>query len=128
MDPSVTDAFLTGLLHRLLSRHGGSQVFLFGAEGDPFWAARTPLDPSELTLLREALDLIEALEENRPKPFVGHDPGRRFTVAALDSQEDLYVVVFADGPDREAAEARVVAMRNELRVVAEPVRQAWLRH
>ncbi len=51
MTPTVTDAFLTGLLHQLLARHGGLQVFLFGGEGDPFWAARTPLDRSELRLL-----------------------------------------------------------------------------
>lgn len=126
-EPNVTDAFLIGLLHRLMSRHGGTQVFLFGGDGDPFWAARTPLHQSELRLLSDALDLIERLEKDRPKPFIGHDPNGRFTFAALDGRADLYVVVFAEGPDREAAEARVVAMRDELLPVAEPIRRLWLR-
>jgi hypothetical protein len=111
---SATDAFLTGVLHRMMRRHGGSQIFLFGGEGDPFWAARTPVKQMELTLLRDALDFIEALEGNHPKPFVQHDPRERFTVASLDRSEDLYLVVFADAPDRALAEARVVAIRADL--------------
>ena len=128
MTPTVTDAFLTGLLHRLMARHGGTQVFLFGGEGDPFWAARTPLSHSELRLLGEAVDLLQSIEGTRPKPFVGHDASGRFTVAALDAKEDLYVVVVADGPDRAVAEARVVAMRSGLADVADPIRQVWLRN
>lgn len=74
-------------------------------------------------LLDDALKLIESLEVEHPRPFVGHDPRRRFVVAALDAVEDLYVVVFSDDPDRSAAEARVVAFRDDLRVYAEPIRE-----
>jgi hypothetical protein len=119
---SLTDEFLTGLLSRLLARYGGSQVLLFGAAGEPFWAARALTKP-ELLLLDDALALIESLETDHLKPFVGHDARRRFVVAALDAAEDLYVVVFSDDPDRMAADARVVALRDDLRVYAEPIRR-----
>jgi hypothetical protein len=39
---------LDAVLARLLARHGGRQIFVFGAEGTPFWAARVPVDPREV--------------------------------------------------------------------------------
>ena len=54
------------------------------------------------------------------KPILGHDARRRFLVAALDTVEDLYVVVFSDDPDRMVAEAPAVPFRDEPRVYAEP--------
>src|SRR5438045_2193496 len=44
----LTDQELLPLLHGLLAQHGGTQIFLFGPEGLPFWAARTPLARREL--------------------------------------------------------------------------------
>ena len=108
----------------MIARHGGGQVFLFGPEGQPFWASRLPVQRSELTLLRDALDLIERLEAQLPRPFLSSDPGGRFVVAALDTTHDLYVVRFG-GPDRVAAEARVVAIRDDLADEATVVREQW---
>ncbi|MBI2389522.1 MAG: hypothetical protein HYV09_07990 [Deltaproteobacteria bacterium] len=99
----ITDAFVVGLLHQLMARHRSSQVYLFGAEGEPFWAARMPLDESEIPLLSEAIDLIQAAEAEHPKPFIARDKEGRFIVGAIDATEDLYVVLVA--PDREAAAA-----------------------
>jgi hypothetical protein len=120
------DAFLTGLCHRILGRHGGTQIFLFGAKGEPFWAARVPVKQEELFLLSDALDLLEATEAHRPKPFLARDSLKGFTVAALDEQQDLYIVLFDEGPSRPAAEARVTAVLKELAPYVEPLRRVWL--
>ena len=117
------DSLVPALLKRALARHGGTQAFLFGPSGDPFWAARAPVAQAELGLLAEALDLLESLEEDHQRPFIGHDEGGRFVVAALDAAEDAYVVVLSTELDRLAAEARVVLMREELQTVTEPLRQ-----
>ena len=55
----LTDQELVPLLGQLLARNGGTQIFLFGPEGAPFWAARTPLEQRELKTLSAALELIE---------------------------------------------------------------------
>jgi hypothetical protein len=115
----LSDAFVVGLLHRLMGRHRYSQVYLFGRTGEPFWAARMPLDQSEIPLLSEALDLIEAAEASHAKPFVAHDEHGRFVVGAIDAAEDLYVVlvtpdgVSAAGLDeaRKDIEPHVAAIR-----------------
>lgn len=96
----ITDAFVVGLLHRLIGRHRYTQIYLFGPAGEPFWAAQMPLDEAELPLLSEALDLIESAEAAHEKPFIAHDRQGRFVVAAIDGNEDLYVVLVT--PDREA--------------------------
>ncbi len=41
------DGFLAAVSHRILSRYGGTQIFLFGPQGEPFWAARLPVRPEE---------------------------------------------------------------------------------
>ena len=102
------------VLGRALAQRGGRQIFLFGAAGDPFWAACNPVEPEELEQLDDALGLIERLEQTRPKPFFAYTPRRDLLVAALDAQEDLYIVVLDAGPDTEAAEARVAVIRQEL--------------
>lgn len=120
------DAFVTGLCHRILARHGGTQIFLFGPQGEPFWAARVPVQQEELLRLSEALDLIEATEALRPKPFLARDSLKGFTIAALDDRHDLYIVLFDEGPSRPAAEARIAAVLQEMAPHAEPIRRAWL--
>jgi hypothetical protein len=116
------EAAVDALLQRLLARHGGRQLFLFGAAGDPFWAARNPVESHELEALDAALHLLERLERSRPKPFFSYDGGAGFLVAALDAAEDLYFVVLDDaGP--EVAEARVAIIRSELAPIASDLRE-----
>ena len=115
------------LLAQLQRRHGGEQIFLFGASGDPFWAARTPVEEAEIEELNQALTLLQQLEEKRPKPFFAYTPKRDLLVAALDSTVDLYIVVLAAGPDREAAEARVALIREELAPHAKALRELLVR-
>lgn len=113
---------MDALLQRLLARHGGRQLFLFGSAGQPFWAAREPVEAHELQVLDAALFLLERLERSRPKPFFSYDPRARFLVAALDAEEDLYFVVLDDtGP--EVAEARVGILRGELAPFANTLRE-----
>jgi hypothetical protein len=112
--PVDAAALVDGVLGRALAQGGGRQIFLFGGAGDPFWAARNPVEPDELERLSEALGLIERLEQTRAKPFFAYTPRRDLLVAALDAREDLYIVVLDAGPDTEAAEARVALIREEL--------------
>ena len=112
------------MLKRVVARHGATQAFLFGPSGQPFWAANTPVANGELPVLSAALDLLESLEAAHSRPFMAHDPAGRFIVAALDSQEEFFLVVISVDPDRHAAEARVAAMRRDLQPVIAPLRQA----
>lgn len=119
----LTDQELLPLLHGLLARHGSTQIFLFGPDGAPFWAARTPLERRELTTLEKALELIEDTENKIRRPFIARDPAEAFTVAALDHRDDLYLVVVAEDPSSLAAEARVAAVRKSLEPVADRLRE-----
>lgn len=65
---------IAALLQRALSVDGTRQVFVFGPEGAPFWAAKTPILPEDLLRLDRALTLIEKLETSRPRPFFAHAP------------------------------------------------------
>jgi hypothetical protein len=113
---------LNAVLGRVLARYGGRQIFVFGAEGSPFWAARLPVEPEELGYLERALELIERLEVTLPKPFFAFDDEYRLLVAALDAQSDLYFVVLEDS-GQEAAAARVAAIRLELNPYAPVMRE-----
>ncbi|MGC4113666.1 MAG: response regulator [Myxococcales bacterium] len=108
------DHFVSRVLHTLLGRHGALQVFLFGPSGSPFWCARSPLISEDMGILQRALDLIEKLEADKPKPFIGHDAAGRFSVAALGGDSDLFVVCVNHGLDRAAAKARVALVRHDL--------------
>ena len=46
---------LDAILQRLLARHGGRQMFVFGSSGEPFWAAHVPVAPEDLSCLERAL-------------------------------------------------------------------------
>jgi hypothetical protein len=116
---SVVDA----LLRRLLARHGGRQIFLFGPAGEPFWAARLPVAEHDLDLLDRALALLAQLEASRPKPFFAHDRERRLVVAALDGSEDLYVVVLQDALDPQPAELRAALIRRDAGPDLVPLRE-----
>jgi hypothetical protein len=108
-------AIVDTLLRRLLARTGSRQVFLFGPEGEPFMAARLPIERAELAQLNHALDLLERMEEaHRPKPFLASDAEHGLLVAALDEQEDLYVVMLETDPEPEPVEARAAILRQEV--------------
>src|SRR5262249_3290651 len=119
----MTDQELLPLLHQLLAQHGGTQIFLFGPEGAPFWAARTPLARSELATLTSALELIEDTEQKVRRPFFARDAAGGFVVAALDHRDDLYLVVVAAEKDPASAEARAVAIRSSLAPVTDRLRE-----
>lgn len=96
-------------------RFGGSQAFFFNGDGEPFWAARIPVTEAEVALFAEAIDLIQALEARTPKPFIGHDQDGRFSVLGFSEQSNLYLACLNSGPDRVAAEQRLLALRDEHR-------------
>ncbi|MHB1847146.1 MAG: hypothetical protein ACYCWW_20165 [Deltaproteobacteria bacterium] len=118
-----TDAFISAVLTRVLSHVGVEQLFLFGPEGDPFWAARIPLQHADLRLLLAALDLLESTEAEHEKPFVASDPNGRFTVAAFDANEDIYVVLVNDQATGLPAEARVSLAREAIRPHVSEIRE-----
>ena len=107
MNRDPRSAILSAVLGGSLSGLGARQIFVFGAEGVPFWSARNPVAPNDLLQLGHALTLIESMEDARPKPFFAHSPDHDLCVAALDNEEDLYVVVLAIDPDPAHAEARL---------------------
>lgn len=121
------DLFVGRVLHTLLGRHGALQVFLFGPAGEPFWCARKPLSREDMNILQHALDLIGRLEAEKPKPFICHDAGGRFSVAALGRDSDLFVVCVNFTPDRAAAEARVALVRDDLLHRVEHLRNGGMR-
>lgn len=121
------DALAERVLRDVLKRHAAEQVFLFGPSGDPFWCARKPVKRDELFLLEKALGLIEAVEATKPKPFIDHDSGGRFSVAALGDDSDLFVVSINPMPDRQVAEARVVELRDDLRPRVQDFRNKQIR-
>ncbi len=122
MDRAELDALVARVLREVLKRHTAEQVFLFGPSGDPFWCARKPIRRDEMSILEQALSLIDAVEASRPKPFIDHDSSGRFSVAALGQDSDLYVVCVNPSPDRQVAEARVVDLRDDLRLGVRDVR------
>ena len=114
-------------LRAVLSAYRAEQLFLFGPDGNPFWAARTPVQPQELTILERALDLIAAVEGKRAKPFVARSSDAAFSIAALGEDSNLYLVVLASDSHGAPAEGRVALMRDKLRPAVEHLRTAALR-
>jgi hypothetical protein len=110
----VTDTFLALLLTRARLNHGGAQIFFCGPKGEPLHVARRPIHPAELELLGEALGLLPELERAQPRPLRASDPGGRFTLAALDEEHDMFVMIFEKPAEAEAREARALAIRKEI--------------
>ena len=127
MDKASIEALAERVLRDVLKRHAAEQLFLFGPSGDPFWCARKPIRGNELFYLEQALGLIQAVEATKPKPFIDHDSAGRFSVAALGDDSDLYVVCVNPTPDRQAAEARVVELRDDLRPQVQDFRNREIR-
>ena len=122
MPPQEPTPIVDRLLRRLLAKYGGRQLFLFGPQGEPFWAARVPIEPDEFTLFKGALRVIEQLEATRPRPFFAVDPRNRFIVAALDEAHDLYfIVLLAEHEPEPEPEAAVLSQPVPTRAIEERV-------
>jgi len=102
------------LLARIMQRHGVDQAFLFSGGGEHFYAGRHPVLEAELALLQAAFDLLETLDRTKVKPFVAHDPKRRFSVAAMSETSDFYLVCLNLGPDPDAAKQRILAFKDDV--------------
>jgi hypothetical protein len=107
-------AFIGVLLTRVKMHRSAHQIFLFGPKGAPLHVARHPVPPAELALLDDALGLFAALEPERPRPFVADDPQGRFTMAALDDQHDVFVMIIENGANAATAQERATAIRGDL--------------
>jgi len=114
MPVTVVSELLPRLLARVTERHGVEHAFLFSGEGQRFHAGRHPVLEAELELLQAAFDLIDSVEEKKPKPYITHVPKRRFSVAAAADPTNLYLVCLNLGPDREAAEQRLSAVQMDI--------------
>ena len=104
-DTTTLLAALDLATERMERLHPDRQIFIFGPEGDPFWARVRPND-GELTKLRVALDFLEKIESGRQRPFTASDEFGRFTVFALDVAGELYAVVLPTPRSIPSAEAR----------------------
>lgn len=117
---------LDARIRKILSMLDGGQAFLFGPTGEPFIAMGKRVTPSELALLRSALEFIEKQEAHHPRPLLGRDPSGRFVLTALDEREDLWVVVltFAGG-NPAAAAANLADSRADFGELLEPIRRQF---
>lgn len=118
---SVLDAALDVAIERLCRQHPDDQIFIFGPEGNPFWA-RVQVSDGELEWLRRAIAALEAHEAAHPRPLVLTPPGLPVTVMALDSEGELYAVVLSTRRQLPA-EQRAGARRRGLELPPTP----WLR-
>jgi hypothetical protein len=114
---SILDAALDVAIERLSRSNVNRQVFIFGPDGQPFWAKERVL-AGELEWLRRAITILEKHEASHPRPFVMTPPGLPLTVMALDAEGQLYAVVLSTS--RNASEEQK-ASRNALPV------DPWLR-
>jgi hypothetical protein len=120
-----TDAFLAMLLMRTRLQHGSDQIFLFGPKGEPLHVARKPINPDQLALLDEALALLPALEQQASRPLRMSDPGERFTLAALDDEHEMFLMVFEISATAEVREARALGIHRDLARHAEKLREIF---
>jgi hypothetical protein len=113
-------------LGTVMARFNADQIFLFASDGDPFWVARTPITQAELAIFKAALDLLARLEQTMEKPFATRAPDGSYSVAALASDSDLFLVLI----DREltaAAVSRVAHIRDAVLPALEHLRTEALR-
>jgi hypothetical protein len=98
---SVLEAALDVAIERLSRANANRQVFIFGPDGQPFWA-KEPVSASELEWLRRAIALLEKHEERHARPFVMTPTGLPLTVMALDAEGQLYAVVLSSSRNASA--------------------------
>lgn len=91
---TVLEAALDVAIERLSRAHASRQVFIFGPDGQPFWA-KEQVRQGELEWLRRAVTLLEQHEASHARPFVMTPAGLPLTVMALDAEGQLYAVVLS---------------------------------
>ena len=121
----VTDTFVAMLLTRTRLQHGSEQIFLFGPRGEPLHVARKPIKPAELELLEEALALLQDQAPALPRPLRVSDPTGRFTLAALDQEHEMFLMIFEKPVPAETREARATAIRGAIAPHTERLRQIF---
>jgi hypothetical protein len=114
------------VLGAAMTRFNADQIFLFAPDGDPFWVARTPITSEELEVFKAALDLLARLECTMDKPFATHAPDGSYSVAALASDSDLFLILI-DRKPTAAAVSRVARVRDEVLPAVEHLRTEVLR-
>jgi len=107
---SILEAALDVAIERLSRSNVSRQVFIFGPDGQPFWAKERVL-AGELEWLRRAITILEKHEASHPRPFVMMPPGLPLTVMALDAEGQLYAVVLSTSRNASAVQK---ASRNAL--------------
>ncbi len=101
----VADAMLDVAVERLTTFHPGCQIFIFGPDGDPFWAHYQP-DERELVVLELATKHLEQ-KENAVAPLSFTGSTGLYTAYVLDAEHTLFAVVLARKGPRPPAEAKV---------------------
>lgn len=92
-------------IERLTHLHPGNQVFIFGPEGQPFWARFKP-DAFELELLRLATSVLEERSGTGAAPLTVQGGSGAFSAFILDAEETLFAVVLLKSRARGPAEDR----------------------
>lgn len=100
----IAQAAVDVAAERLTRLHPTSQVFVFGAEGEPFWARWAPF-PAELETLRRALVLLEE-QAGREAPLTVRGAAGDFSALVLDAERTLFAVVLMASSPRLPAETR----------------------
>ncbi len=120
MSSEPSDAFVFDLLSRLCGDRC-TQVYLFGPSGEPFWAARLPLESDEIPILADVMSLVASAHGGHGAPLVAPDEHGRFVVGALDASGELYVALLGaqlSGAELDEARRSIAPHAESLRVVA----------
>jgi len=92
MNRTVEEAALDVAIERLTTFHPGNQIFIFGAEGKPFWARFKP-DAYELDVLKLATSALEDRSAKGKAPLTFQSATGTYTAFILDAEETLFAVV-----------------------------------
>jgi hypothetical protein len=109
LEQQVAQAALDVAIERLTTFHPGRQLFIFGAEGVPFWSHFEP-SPAELELLTRALSVLEQAE-SKPAPLTVRGASGQFTAMVLDAERTLFAVIILAPAKRLPDESRVSRSR-----------------
>lgn len=101
----MAQAALDVAIEGLTVLHPGSQLFIFGEKGEPFWAQFEP-SHAELEVLTRALSVLEDAD-GRPAPLTVRGASGQFTAMVLDAERSLFAVVLLVPPKRMPGETRV---------------------
>jgi hypothetical protein len=105
----VALAALDVAVERMGVLHPGAQLFVFGPEGDPFWAHYQPTH-EELEVLGRAISVLQATE-GRKAPLTIRGASGQFVGYVLDAERTLFAVALNKQQRRLPGEARVGRMK-----------------